>query len=130
MSGAQKKQSQNASRWKNGLCGAFACVLLVVSALSHVAVAAHARTVTHDFCMRPDLASYIANDQASDRHAKLAVAHCDACAMAAAPVPPEKSPVAEEQRSVRLVPSYARAFELIERRRAGETRSRAPPQFS
>ena len=130
MSDAQKKQPQNATRWKNGLCGVFAAALFALSALTHVAVAAHAGVATHELCVSAELAAPTSSDQASNRHAKLAFSHCDACAMAKTPILAARTHVAGGRQSVRLTPFYAHAFELIERRRAGETRSRAPPQFS
>lgn len=57
--------------------------------------------------------------------------HCSDCAMVESPMLPGKDAIGPFGRqSVRLVNSHPAWIEPRERRRAGETRSRAPPRFS
>lgn len=131
MSAASKKRPQSAKRWKKGLRSLVAGALFALSALTHAAMAPAAGLSAHAFCVSAEPASTTSSDQAPDRRpAQIVFDHCDACAMAAAPILAARTEIDWDREPVTLAVSFARAFELIERPRAGEARSRAPPQIS
>lgn len=113
-----------------GLRAFLVAALLVVSALMQATIAPHAAlSTTLQLCV---------DDHApADRKAPNGLpahggqAHCGACSIATAPFIPEKPLIARVEQSP-TAPVYfdAWSFQPRERRRPGETRSRAPPVLS
>jgi len=107
-----------------------AATLFVVSALTQATIAPHAAlSATLGLCAdghAPANKKEPGGAPALGQHG-----HCGACPIATAPILPEKPLIARlEQSPVALVYVDAWAFEPQERRRPGETRSRAPPTLS
>ena len=104
--------------------------LFVVSALMQANVAPHAALyATQEFC--------VSSHDAADGKAPSGApthgwhAHCGACPIATPPILSERPPIARlEQPPTALVYVDSWLFEPRERRRSGETRSRAPPTLS
>lgn len=115
---------------RKGLRAFLAVTLFVVSALMQATIAPHAAlSATQEFCVRNHDA---AKGKAPSGAPALGWhAHCGACPIAAAPILSEKPPIARlEQPPTPLVYFDSWPFEPRERRRPGETRSRAPPALS
>ncbi|MFO1102220.1 MAG: hypothetical protein U1E20_04865 [Methylocystis sp.] len=115
---------------RTGLRALLVATLLVVSAIMHAAIAPHATlSTTFELCI-DDHAS--TDGKAPNGLPALGgQAHCGACPIATAPFIPEKPLIARvEQTSTSLDYFDAWSFNPQERRRAGETRSRAPPLLS
>ena len=127
-SASMTRAKTNARR--KGLRAFLAATLFVVSALLQATIAPHAAlSATQDFCVT----SHAAADETAPRGAPAHGwhAHCGACQIAAAPILSEKPPIARlEQPPTPLVYFDSWPFEPRERRRPGETRSRAPPALS
>ncbi|MGD9539333.1 hypothetical protein [Methylocystis sp.] len=104
--------------------------LLVVSALMHATIAPHAAlSTTFELCV--DDHAPTDNNAPNELPALGGKAHCGACPIATAPFIPQKPLIARvEQSSTPLVYFDAWSFNPQERRRPGETRSRAPPFLS
>gem|GEM_PF-6544538 len=115
---------------RKGLRAFLVATLFVVSALLQATIAPHAAlSATQEFCVT----SHGAADETAPRGAPAHGwhAHCGACQIAAAPIISEKPPMARlEQPPTPLVYFDSWPFEPRERRRPGETRSRAPPALS
>ncbi|MBG0801814.1 hypothetical protein IYW40_10035 [Methylocystis sp. H4A] len=115
---------------RKGLRAFLAATLFVVSALLQTTIAPHAAlSATQEFCVT----SHAAADETAPSGAPALGwhAHCGACPIAAAPILSEKPPIARlEQPPTPLVYFDSWPFEPRERRRPGETRSRAPPTLS
>lgn len=110
-----------------------AAALFVVSALTQATAAPHAAlSATPGFCVSDHAPADGADRKAPSGQTKLGRhAHCRACLIATAPFMPEKPPIARvEQSPTSLVYVDAWSFKPRERRRPGETRSRAPPLLS
>jgi hypothetical protein len=127
-SASMTRAKTNARR--KGLRAFLAATLFVVSALLQATIAPHtALSATQEFCVT----SHAAADETAPRGAPAHGwhAHCGACQIAAAPILSEKPPIARlEQPPTPLVYFDSWPFEPRERRRPGETRSRAPPALS
>jgi hypothetical protein len=123
-----KTAKTDASR--KGLRAFLAATLFIVSALMQATIAPHAAlSATQEFCAP--------SHEAADGKARNGVpalaghAHCGACPIATAPLISEKPPITRvEQSATALAYIDAWPFEPRERRRPGETRSRAPPILS
>jgi hypothetical protein len=115
---------------QTGLRAFLVATLLVVSALMHATIAPHAAlSTTLELCV--DDHAPTDNKAANELPALGGKAHCGACPIATAPFIPEKPLIARvEQSPTSLVYFDAWTFNPQERRRPGETRSRAPPLLS
>jgi hypothetical protein len=123
-----KTAKTNARR--KGLRAFLAATLFVVSALLQATIAPHAAlSATPEFCVT----SHAAADETAPSGAPTHVwhAHCGACPIGTPPIICERPPIARlEQPPTALVFFDSWPFEPRERRRPGETRSRAPPALS
>ncbi|MDP3068039.1 MAG: hypothetical protein Q8M72_05140, partial [Methylocystis sp.] len=113
-----------------GLRAFLAATLFVVSALLQATIAPHAAlSATPEFCVT----SHAAADETAPNGAPTHGwhAHCGACPIGTPPIISERPPIARlEQPPTALVFFDSWPFEPRERRRPGETRSRAPPALS
>jgi hypothetical protein len=115
---------------RKGLRAFLAATLFVVSALLQTTIAPHAAlSATQEFCARSHDAENGKAPSGAPAHGWHA--HCGACPIGTPPIISERPPVA------RLAPPPTAVvffdswpFEPRERRRPGETRSRAPPALS
>jgi hypothetical protein len=115
---------------QTGLRAFLVATLFVVSALMQVTIAPHAAlSTTLGLCVEDHAPTD--NKAPSEMPALGGQAHCGACPIATAPFIPEKPLIARvEQTSTSLKYVDAWSFSPQERRRRGETRSRAPPLLS
>jgi hypothetical protein len=115
---------------RKGLRAFLAATLFVVSALLQATIAPHAAlSATPEFCVT----SHAAADETAPNGAPTHGwhAHCGACPIGTPPIISERPPIARlEQPPTALVFFDSWPFEPRERRRPGETRSRAPPALS
>lgn len=110
-----------------------AATLFVLSALMQATVAPHAAlSATLQLCFSDHAPADSAERTGSGGATKLGGhGHCRACLIATAPFIPEKPPIARAEPSPSTLAYFiAWSFEPRERRRPGETRSRAPPLLS
>jgi hypothetical protein len=130
MSTSAAKTGRTDARRK-GLRAFLAVTFFFVSALMQATVAPHAAmAVAEEFCIRTHTLDP-GDKSPSGAPAHGGHAHCGACPIAAAPLIPVKPPIAQlEQPPATLVYFDGWPFEPRERRRSGETRSRAPPALS
>jgi len=126
---ASTKTAKTNARRK-GLRAFLAATLFVVSALLQATIAPHAAlSATPEFCVT----SHAAADETAPNGAPTHGwhAHCGACPIGTPPIISERPPIARlEQPPTALVFFDSWPFEPRERRRPGETRSRAPPALS
>ncbi|MDP3553716.1 DUF2946 family protein [Methylocystis sp.] len=104
--------------------------LFVVSALLQATIAPHvALSATQEFCVKSHDAAKGTAPSGAPTHGWHA--HCGACPIGTPPIISERPPIARlEQPPTALVFFDSWPFEPRERRRPGETRSRAPPALS
>lgn len=116
---------------RKGLRAFLAVTLFFVSALMQATVAPHAAmAAAEEFCIKTHTLDS-GDTSPSGAPALGGHAHCGACPIATAPLIPVKPPIARlEQPPATLVYFDGWPFEPRERRRSGETRSRAPPALS
>ncbi len=110
-----------------------AATLFALSALMQATVAPHAGLPgTLQLCFSDHAPADGVDRSGSGSATRLGLhAHCRACLIATAPFIPEKPPVARAEPSPTTLAYFtAWSFEPGERRRPGETRSRAPPLLS
>ncbi|MGD9657905.1 MAG: DUF2946 family protein [Methylocystis sp.] len=115
---------------QKGLRAFLVATLLVVAALMHATIAPHAAlSTTFELCV--DNHAPTDNNAQNQLPAHGGKVHCGACPIATAPFIPEKPLIARvELSSTSLAYFDAWSFNPQERRRPGETRSRAPPHLS
>jgi len=126
---ASTKTAQTDARRK-GLRAFLAATLFVVSALMQATIAPHAAlSATQEFCVSSHDAANGKTPSGAPTHGWHA--HCGACPIGTPPIISERPPIARlEQPPTPLVYFDSWPFEPRERRRPGETRSRAPPALS
>ncbi|PPD05795.1 MAG: hypothetical protein CTY36_06000 [Methylocystis sp.] len=115
---------------RKGLRAFLAATLFVVSALLQATIAPHvALSATQEFCVTSHAAADETAPSGAPTHGWHA--HCGACPIGTPPIISERPPIARlEQPPTALVFFDSWPFEPRERRRPGETRSRAPPALS
>jgi hypothetical protein len=108
-------------------------LLFALSLFSHLAFAAShtAPGASHWYCENAPATGLAAEKAGKAPGSASTFDHCSDCAMLESPTLPDKGATAQFGRQpVRLVNFHRAWIEPRERRRAGETRSRAPPRFS
>jgi hypothetical protein len=126
-------KTQTTRTRSKGLRAFLAAALFVVSALMQATVAPHAAlSATLQLCVNDHPLADGADRNGSGGATKLGWhAHCRACLIATAPFIPGKPPIARAEQSPTVLAYFiAWSFQPQERRRPGETRSRAPPLLS